>query len=278
MILKINFFNIALTVFAFVETAAAAEFKIFDAVIGYKDKPVSIQKGFQKLEIIYDSALWGPKPGSFIGVTWPPSEFSDADEKRIRGLARTWAQNKLDLVCLDIEVWPVRGNDDVVQASIGKFKKVISWIREEAPNLKIGIYGAPPVRDVYRAIQSPDSKAYQDWATENQKLKPLADQVDVIFPSLYTMTKDPETWKSFAMANLQQAAQYGKPVYAFVWPRYHDSMRGLAWTFLPESYWEMELQTVKGKADGIVIWDWGKGVSWDETNSWWKAVNTKFKK
>jgi hypothetical protein len=266
---KASLVHAALLMFAFIVPAIGANFKVLDGITGYKPEPISSP---DKLEIIYSDSLWGPKPTENAGLPWPPKDLSPADEKRIQDLAKTWVEKKIPLVCLDFEDWPVQGDDATIRESIGKFKKVLDLIREAAPDVKVGIYGTLPVRDVYRAIKDPSSQAYQDWQVENERLKPLAQLVDVIFPSLYTMTTDPQIWKAFALSNLRQAKLYGKPVYAFIWPRYHDSIKLLAWTFLPKAYWEMELQTVKEQADGAVIWDFGKWKPWDEQAVWWQST------
>src|SRR5579859_181134 len=273
---EVSFISAAILFFALAASAVASDFKVFDAIGGYKSRPPSSPEKIEKLEVVYANSLWGQKPATETGLIWPPKEISPTDEKRIRDLAKTWVREKITLVCLDIENWPVRGDDATVQESITQFKKILALIRQEAPDLKLGVYGAPPVRDLYRALKGSGSQAYQEWQVENDRLKPLAGLLDVIFPSLYTVTTDPERWKVYAKTNIEEAAKYGKPVYAFIWPRYHDSIPKRAWTLLPESFWEMELQTVAKQADGVVIWDFGKGQVWDEQAPWWKLVLSVF--
>ena len=274
--LKAKLICTALLILVSASSVFAADFKIFDGTRGYKNGPELNNSKIKKLEIAYEVDLFAPKPTPDTGNLNPADGLSKEDEKRIVELAKTWKSKGIDLVCLDIELWPTRGDDTTVNESINKFKKVLVLIHRVAPKLKVGIYGALPIRDVYRAIKDPKSQDHKDWQTENDRLKPLAQMVDVIFPSLYTMTTDPTIWKAFAITNLEQAKLYGKPVYPFIWPRYHDSMKELAWTFLPTTFWEMELQTVKGLADGTVIWDYGKWQPWDDQANWWKSVITSF--
>jgi hypothetical protein len=101
--------------------------------------------------------------------------------------------------------------------------------------------------------------------------------VDAIYPSLYTFYPDQDGWLKYALANISEARRYGKPVYVFLWPQYHESDPAVAWRFIPADYWRLELETAKQYADGIVIWGgWqysGKRLNWllewDDTAPWW---------
>ena len=195
-------------------------------------------------------------------------------ETIIRNLAKSWKSEHIELICLDIERWHVNGTEDERKNSIIYFKKIIKWIRQESPITKIGLYGVLPIREVYDSLQDPNSHSYLDWQSKNNNLISLAKLVDVIFPSLYTLTTDPEAWKKFAISNITQAKLYGKPVYPFLWPRFHDSMPNLSETYIPSSYWELELLTVKEHADGFVIWDnFDKGSSVIQTSVWNSVIS-----
>ncbi len=204
------------------------------------------------------------------------NDISQETEERVKNLAKSWKLKKIDLVCLDVERWPVQGDDQNVQKTIDKFLKIINWIRSEDPSVKIGVFGRPPVFDFFKASQSVDSKNYRQWQAENKRLVPLANSVDVLFPSLYTHTTDPKAWNVFALASLKEASNYRKPVYAFLWPRYEIS-GDLYRIFLPQPYWESELQTIREHADGLVIWDGGKGQPWDDKAAWWQTTLTKLR-
>jgi hypothetical protein len=247
----------------------AGNFQVFDGTTGYKTPPQTTLGDLKRLEIAYAWQLWGPKPAGVKNEEWPPMDLSQENERHIRDLAKTWAEKKIDLVCLDIEHWHVSHADESAEKGVDNFKRVIGWIRQEDPSLKIGIFGIIPIRDANRALCDPDSVAYQYWHSKNEKLKAIADQVDVIFPSLYTFLRDPDQWKTFAVATIREARAYGKPVYPFVWPRYFDKS-----DFLPQVFWALELKTVMECADGIVIWDGVKNSDWDDEADWWKTTQT----
>jgi hypothetical protein len=84
--------------------------------------------------------------------------------------------------------------------------------------------------------------------------------VDALFPSIYTFYTDRQGWVTYAIAQITEAKRKakGKPVYAFLWPQYHESNLLLGLRPLDSDYWELQLNTVAQHADGVVIWGgWG---------------------
>ncbi|WHZ21593.1 MAG: hypothetical protein OJF47_000705 [Nitrospira sp.] len=242
-------------------------FKVFDGTL-YTDKPDLSQYGIQPITITY--------AGQF-GKEW----FKDAarlpEKESVQRVARE-AEAKGGHAVIDIEHWPLKGDSSQVQESLTKYMTVLRWFKEAAPGLTVGYYGAPPLRDYWRAINPPTSKEWQSYSGENDRLQPLAGAVDVFFPSLYTFYTDQGGWVRYAYGQIAEARRYGngKPVYVFLWPQYHDSNRKLAGTYLPADYWRLELETAKQYADGIIIWGgWGtnnRPAQWDDNAGWWKAT------
>lgn len=233
-------------------------FHVYDA-INLAGKPPLGAQGLRPLPVLYESALW------------PPGAPKDNPvESTIRAAAR--GVNAPDhILCVDIEYWPLQGVGDAqFNASLAKYRQVVGWIKQERPDLKVGFYGVLPVRDYWSPVGGEPAKL-QDWQAKNAKMRPLADAVDVIFPSLYTFYPNPAQWATYAEANLRAARQYGKPVYAFLMPVYHESNRQMNSAPLPEDFWRQELQTVAKNADGAVIWT-GPGGHWDEGAPWWRVA------
>ncbi|MBI5316148.1 MAG: hypothetical protein HZB34_09270 [Nitrospirae bacterium] len=224
-----------------------------------------------------DLSVYGIKPitlhgGASLGPDWykqadrlPLIEFVQAAAQR--------AHQKGAPVVLDIEHWPLQGPPDIVQSSLQKYMTVLTWFQNAAPGLSVGYYGAPPIRDYWRAVKGLTSPEYQAWMGENDQLRPLANAVHVLYPSLYTFYPDRAGWRTYAIAQIAEARRYagGKPVYVFLWPQYHDSNATLRGTYLPAAYWLLELQTAKQYADGIVIWG-GWQMNWDEEAEWWRIT------
>ena len=178
-----------------------------------------------------------------------------------------------DIAVIDIEHWPTRGKSGPVAEGLAKYRAVLGWFHGEVPTLRVGYYGVPPIRDYWRAIKGPSSAEYAAWQAENDRLAPLAKDVDALFPSLYTFYSDRNGWVKYAIAQIKEARRYGtgKPVYAFLMPTYHNSNKILGGRFIEPEYWKLQLETILRHADGIVIWG-GPKTEWDEDAPWWRVT------
>jgi hypothetical protein len=243
-------------------------FLVFDGTL-YSNKPDFSVYGIRPITITY---------GQKFGPDWFKQADRLPDLPAVQAVAREAQQNG-HVVALDIEHWPLTGSADAVRDSLTKYMTVLDWFRKAAPGLSVGYYGAPPVRDYWRAIKDTSSQEHRSWMAENDQLRSLAGAVDVLFPSLYTFYPDQAGWKKYAIAQIEEARRYGggKPVYVFLWPQYHDSNRILGGRYLPADYWLLELETAKKFADGIVIWGgWdlkmNKQMTWDDSAPWWNIT------
>ncbi|MEQ1793394.1 MAG: hypothetical protein ABL970_04305 [Nitrospira sp.] len=240
-------------------------FMVFDATL-YKNKPYLGIYNIHPLAIVYEWRFWSGAPSS-----QPlPAEHV------VRMLAAEHRGVNEPLV-IDIERWPLKGNAADVQSAVRRFSAILAWVKHEIPSVRIGLYGTVPLPDYWRAIRDPRSLDYRSWQQDNDRLEAIVTQVDALFPSLYTFYPDRQGWVIYATAQIREARRKanGKPVYAFLWPQYHESNLLLSHRPLDPEYWELQLKTVSDQADGVVIWGgWGdKGPeSWDEEAPWWQAT------
>jgi hypothetical protein len=236
------------------------QFPVFDAT-GFTQKPDLTQYGLKPITVVYYAFMWDESKG--------PDAGNLPDSDRISALAQLANQSTRVLV-IDIEHWPLTGDDDTVAGSIKKFETVIKWFKAPAPSLKVGYYGVVPIRDYWDALQE-GSPRYVSWQKKNDNVASIAKLADVLFPSIYTFYEDRNGWLKYAIAQIQEARRHadGKPVYAFLWPQYHNSNKKLANTFLPGDYWRMELDTARKYADGVVIWCCSNKQAWDGKAPWW---------
>ncbi|MBQ0958348.1 hypothetical protein KAK06_05205 [Ideonella sp. 4Y11] len=202
-----------------------------------------------------------------------------ADPERIQGLAQGLPKGD-EPVVLDIESFNFTVDDATAQRGVDALSGVLKAFRSAAPGRSFGFYGAIPVRDYWRAMKGIGSGPYADWQAQNNRLRELARQVDIIFPSVYTFYEDRAGWVRYATAQICEARRVSdKPVYIFIWNEYHDSNKTRQYTFLERDYWRLELETAFRLADGVVMWggyDMGarKPRVWDEQAAWWEE--TKF--
>lgn len=240
---------------------AEASFLLFEALM-YSNKPDLTQYGLNRIRMMYPSELWAAGDNQkYVNPT------------KVITAAQVTAENSY--ACIDIENWPITGKPADVTNSIDKYRQVADLVKTAKPSLKIGYFGVLPNRDFWRAIGGRGQKQYDQWLRENQKLKPISEKVDVVYPDLYTFTADKQQWLKYALANIKEARKYNKPVIAFIWPMYHDSTP-LKGQFIPADFWEMELETCAKYADGIVIWGgWlnNARMNWEESAAWW--IQTK---
>jgi Hyaluronidase len=240
-------------------------FVVFDATL-YKDKPSLAPYQIRPITLLYESRLFvADQPPAAV-----PHEYI------VRSLAYELRDSQ-EPVVLDIERWPLKGDEITVRSTVDKFLKVFSWFEKEAPRVAFGVYGTVPVPDYWRAIRDPASAEFQSWQQDNDRLERISDRVDALFPSIYTFYPDRQGWVTYAIAQIAEARRKakGKPVYAFIWPQYHESNTLLSHQPLDPDYWELQLKTVAQHADGAVIWGgWGENgpEPWNEEAPWWQAT------
>src|SRR5688572_27332439 len=214
---------------------AGTSFRTRDAM-KQTNKPDLSSVGLKRVLVAYENSLWPSgadksQPNTtYIANTYIP---------KIKG-------SNPDVVIIDIEAWKLRttSTSTEVSAFIAKFKKVISVFRAKLPNTKIGVYLWVPERNWLAPCGDPAKRASRtaSWRNRNLRLQPLADAVDIIVPSLYTFYGDSASvacWPNYAKANIAQARIYGKPVWAFLWMKYHTTRN-----WIPATFWRKQLETV----------------------------------
>jgi len=240
------------------------EFIVFDEM-RFKNKPNLNHLRLEPIHVIYASELWHTKK-----VTAEP------DTKHIKKLFIKKINPLNQLICLDIEHWDYdqrRAGPKDMKIAMDKYISVIDTIKTVRPELKIGYYGVPPIRDYFSPVRNRDPES---WLKANKALTPLANKVDIVFPSLYTFYKSPDEWEKYALANIQEARKYGKVVVPFIWPQYHGSNRLRKNDYINGHFWRRQLELMYKHADGVVIWTphAGGNIPWKENAEWWQATKS----
>jgi hypothetical protein len=182
-------------------------------------------------------------------------------------------------VIINVEHWNIRAKGREQRDNVTKYVQLLDWFKQENPQLKWGYFARPPVRDYMRSILGPEHYKYQRWQRMNDGLKPLAEVVDIIYPSLYTHNNDPVSWREYAKQNIAESRRLagGKPVIAFLWPQFKKSDQTYSQEYIPADFWRVQLETVYEHADGVVIWggwdDKRRGkADWSEDLAWWQVL------
>lgn len=240
-------------------------FRVFDAT-GFLGKPDLSTYGLEPITIIYGVHKWWPARKGMEHL--PPRALV---RRSNRDLLLSYGKSP-SIAIIDIEHWPTKGSDLEVAESLDKYMTVLVWMKEDLPGTRVGYYGLPPLPDYWRATKPNSTPEYRSWQAENDRFKPLADAADVVAPSLYTFYADINGWEKYATENVREARRLasGKPVYAFVWPHYHDSSS--LKLYLPGEYWLRQLRTLERIVDGVVIWSGPE--PWNPKAEWWQVTKS----
>ncbi|KAB1230544.1 hypothetical protein [Chryseobacterium viscerum] len=198
--------------------------------------------------------------GQFISKTNDKYLFlPDLLEKEInRGIPD---KNRKGLVYIDLEMpfEDMFGKDNKnAMKAMDYCLKVLRYAKKLRPNIKFGFYAIP-----FTSVWSPN----EEFFAQQNKFAPLLKECDVFFPSLYTFYSNPAA----ILANgnylgnnidglLKLGIIYKKPVYVFMWHRYHNSNEKDSMKEIPDRIWKDQIETlasqnVNGKfVDGILWW------------------------
>lgn len=249
-----------------ITTAQTKAFRVLDAT-QFLDKPDLSKLGVEPLTVIYAHFLW---PDEKVTANVPDLNFVEKQFKKYGSFnGAPW--------CIDIEHWPLNTSDDEAKKNSERFLQIISAARRANPKVMIGLYGELPLNSYYPAIADPDSDQNKKWVSDNIRSRHIAESVDYIFPAAYTYYNLPNEWALYATRQIQMARMYGKPVYVFIWPQYHDSNELHAFEFIDKKFWRIQLETAYKYADGVVIWGgWdfkrNRKSQWDENAAWWQET------
>jgi hypothetical protein len=140
-----------------------------------------------------------------------------------------------------------------------QFIAMVNFIRNQRPNLKIGIYGLPFVFMEYK---------YHSLVNNYEVLKPILEKVDYISPSLYLNhnfnDKSKEYTKKYIEGVLQYSLELGrelsKPVYPYIWylldPSNNKVTGGEILSFEQMDFYLSTIKKYRYKKQGVsgVIW------------------------
>lgn len=255
-----------------------ADFQVFDAML-FQPKPDLRRTGMDAIYVAYAREFSATNAAT----------YDHASEAATRATARRATRHGIAVI--DIEHWPTdirTASKAEVEEGLAKLATVIGWMRDERPDLKIGIYSVLPLRDYWTPVSYLAAKAnpatppaklnqlageYDQWLEANAFVRErLGAKVDCTFPSLYTFYDDQAGWERYARANITEARKVDKPVYAFLWMEYHKPDPDPRGELIAGDYWRRQLDIGRELTDGIVIWG-GWRRRWNSRIEWWRETN-----
>ena len=142
------------------------------------------------------------------------------------------------------------------------FTQPCVWAREKYPELPVGIYGPQPFRRDYWGVSGKDARQIDGThKTDAELWRHIAPAVDFCIASIYCFYDSPGS-VYYMGANVEENAQRmaqsgGKPVYAYLWLRYHDSNAKLKGQEVADYLAEaMAVLPYFCGARGTVLWGW----------------------
>lgn len=244
---------------------AARPFKVFNGLF-FDGQPALDPYGLLPIHII-DRQIWAP------GV----SRLGPPDPSIIRRYVQGLPDDGAPIV-LDFEDYDLAKDDAQARDGLVRLEKILAAFRASGTRRELGFYGYVPLIDYWRAVTPPGSTKYLEWQRQNDRAAPLARNVDVLFPSIYTYYPNEQQWVTYATAQICEARRLSnKPVYVFLWPHYHNEGKPRAPRAIAGKYWRLQLETAHRLADGVIIWDgWdeatGKKARWDPDAEWWRET------
>ncbi len=240
-------------------------FRIFNALI-YKNLPDVSDLCIEPINVMY---AW-----EFFPRGYKKTDFELPKPEHLKkAIAKTKEKNLITVI--DIEHWPIRkASADIQSTSMNNYLAVIKKFKESLPNQIIGYYGIVPTIDFSRAKSLRNGWNYMSWVAENDNILPIANVVDALFPSLYTITPNRKNWLDRAKAHIEESHRLapGKPVYPFIWPNYHPQggkyPKGAE---IPSDYWKLQLTFLQANVDGLVLWG-GNRQFFKDDMQWWREV------
>jgi hypothetical protein len=241
----------------------SGKFEVFDAML-YADKPDPHALGMKPAYVI-DRGIWADES------TRQTVDYAKLS-KRLEQLPAADG-----LIVLDVEHLSLTGEPSKVAKSISTLRQLAEKAHDYGSGRKVGYYGLLPLSEYWRPINGLPGGGFASWRKDNARIAALGRSIDVNLPSLYTYYPDKDGWVRQAEALICEARRIsGKPVYAFVWPEYHDSTPQ-AGQPIPGDYWRLQLQLLRRIADGVVIWGGydlksQRAYKWDPNAEWWTVT------
>ena len=166
-----------------------------------------------------------------------------------------------DYLVLDLEAWDIETQEDEYNDTIDAVRALLNQ-----PSLKIGFWSRPPKHTL--DWNNPDNAR-----ALNATLTTMASKCDFVAPELYF----PQGWEvekarwAFKLS-LQEARQYGLPVFAYIASRTNAA----PYDVLTQDQMQMALEVANEYADGVFFWSRGSDTDWDTSygsqSGWWAAV------
>jgi len=254
--------------------AATPKFTLYNTV-RYRNAPAN-PNYLQALTLTSMSQLVAPYVATNPGPTDNLPNFP-----AIKALAQSTLPQPTVPLTFDIEVWPYSPTASL-NTTIANLIAVVDTFKKVNPLTPVGYYGVIPNQAYQWSNIDPvnNPSGYSNWKSINTSMKSVAKKIDIFFPSFYAYDTDTVSWRKMVDSTVAVTKRYytGKPIYAYIYPQYHQSSTSLSLTFIDTDRWMYQLEMLYKRIDGCVIWTSataadGSTISWDPNGmAWWRKT------
>ncbi|WP_051328660.1 hypothetical protein [Geminicoccus roseus] len=246
--------------------------------------------GIETVPLITESVIFG----SSMPRYHEPLDLAGARMKYATDkIAAATPPAKLVVLNVEKQGWMIQRGDPQAARKSEQYATLIAHFRRQpairAKGTLLGYFGEAPINDYFGYIAG-RSQVPSTMQT-NSFTRKIAQNADVLFPQMYTRYRESGSkgWIARAEGIMRliredwQPAIGRKPVYAYLWPQYHDyaSDPAIRKKLLDKGVFATQLATLQRLgADGAVIWGTlgadGSGFKrarWEKDMDWW--VETK---
>jgi hypothetical protein len=266
------------------------------------DAFTAIRDNLDLIELAYDEAINTPAPAVTFQVwdatapgyleahglirlkTPSESQFFPSDKRRppdFEWMAANAVPKmaEFDPLSIDIECYGKKDNPDdpapYTPEEIEWLRRTVEVFHEGNPGQRVGVYMTPPERYGGCSAYPDDSPTYNErwasWTERNKIMQPLADEADMMFPSLYGLYSKMDQWERFARQNVEQTRMLAgkKPVIGYLMSDWHNNAEATG----PIGYDDFMrmLEVCYDCCDGVAIWR-GSKTEFNPEDAYWKAT------
>jgi len=214
-------------------------------------------EGFSKLVLINQRNIDGRKEGVLdVEILKKAVLRTMPDPKSTKMVVLDWEGSVMDAI-----IGGKKKDPAAFAKATALYRRAYEIVKEMRPNTTVGFYGFP-IRNYHKRNDS--------WREKNRELDSFFGEFDALFPSIYdfyTGGSKSNRWQrdiDYARENTEEAIGMGKrinkPVFPFVWHRYHPSNKKKGKELIPKEEFSahlaaiVEAQAGVKKIDGLVWW------------------------
>lgn len=180
------------------------------------------------------------------------------------------------LICLDIERWNNWGAGGAAAAAAAQtlYLNTLAKCRIRCPSAGFGYYNmGPTIYSNTHWIAAYNAGVLATMRVQSGYFSTLSAAMDAFFPSAYTVELSFRHWFVYVDQGIKECIRIdpSKPRYPFICPEYLN-VSGHNNELLPITQWRREMNYIRDRCDGFVVWGGDAINTIDYNSTWWTAL------